>query len=307
MQQDFFILNNAESVIQNLYGVGFLGIREPSTGNFIFCHDGRAPNRELEIGDEVLVHPCYWVSLNCNKNTVDSNLIEDIYDEYDIAITSETPKIRNKIIDDLVQKLKKIPEGNDGAKEFEEWCYQTIRICFAKGLRNVQLKPNRNAIERRDIVGTNFGDEGVWKRIYEDYGTRQVTFEVKNYKGLEASDYQQVTYYLSGDDEYGKFAVFITRDDSIDLYKNRDVEWVRHTYYKCGRKLIVKITGKYLCKLILKLKNTDKHDYVNDYLHKLLDNYSRVYLVGETMSDVNNKKKSERRRKKAEKTLVINT
>ena len=67
-------------------------------------------------------------------------------------------------------------------------------------------------------MATNLGDGGrdVWHRILTDYGSRQVIFEIKNYRGLDASDYQQIQSYLTGD--YGTVAFFVNRDDSVDLF-----------------------------------------------------------------------------------------
>lgn len=292
IQQDFLILSDANAVIRGLYSVGFLGIREPTTGSFIFCHDGRAPDREFTIGDQVLVHPCYWIALNCTETDLDPAQAEEIYDEYDIGVSSETPAIRNTKIKSLISELETIPEGQDGATSYEEWCYKAIRICFAKGLRNVQLKANKQAKSRRDIVATNLGEGDAWRRIYEDYGTRQVTFEVKNYKGLEAADYQQIQSYLAGD--YGRLAFVITRDNSVDLYANKDVEWVREIY-GAHKVLIIKLTAKYICKLLHKLRYPQKHDDVNNAIHKLLDTYTRLYIAGQTA--VAQKQKRKRKRK----------
>ena len=292
IQQDFLILNDVQAVLRALYSVGFIGIRDKSSGSYIFCHDGRAPDRAFLESDRVLVHPSYWMALNCTRSTLNLDEAEEIYDEYDIEISSETPEIRNIRIKQLISSLSSIDEGTAGAADFELWCHKSIRICFAKGLRNVELKPNKLAKARRDIVATNLGESDAWRRIYEDYRTRQVIFEVKNYRKLKSADYQQVQSYLTGD--YGGLGFVITRDESVDLYANRDVEWVREMYVS-HKVLIIKLTGKYLCKLLHKLRNPQKHDAVNDALHKLLDVYVRLYLAGQTASNHQRSKKLEKR------------
>lgn len=281
VQQDFFIMEDSKSVLRGLFSIGFLGIRDGSAGTFIFCHDGRTPDREFSTTDRVLVHPCYWMALNTTRNTLDPDEAEEIYDEYDIEVSSETPVIRNAKIRELVTQLDKIEEGTKGATEFEVWCQKAIRICFAKGLRNVEMKPNKLAKSRRDVVGTNLGEGDAWRRIYDDYGTRQVTFEIKNYQGLEAADYQQIQSYLTG--EYGRLAFVVTRDDSVDLYAHKDVEWVRDIYAN-HKILIIKLTGKFLSNQLLKLRKPQKHDDVNNAIHRLLDTYTRLYIAGQTKS-----------------------
>ncbi|MEX0899851.1 MAG: ATP-binding protein [Gammaproteobacteria bacterium] len=279
VQQDFLILEDAQCVLRALYSVGFIGIRDKGSGNFVFCHDGRPPDREFSAVDRVLVHPCYWMALNCSRCSLNPEQAEEIYDEYDIEVSSETPGIRNNRIKALMSGLNIIPEGSEGASDFEQWCHKAIRICFAKSLRNVQLKANKKAKSQRDIVATNLGEGGAWRRVYEDYGSRQVLFEVKNFKGLESADYHQVLSYLTGD--YGKLAFVITRDETIDLYAKKDVEWVRDLYAQ-HRILVVKLTGQYLSKLLDKLRNPQKHDAVNDAIHKVLDTYTRLYIAGQT-------------------------
>jgi len=296
--QSFFILDEAKTVIRSLYSVGFLGVRDGSTGAFVFCHDGRSPDREFSSPDRVLIHPCYWMALNSERTDLDQKVAEEIHDEYDIEISSETPQIRNNKIRKLINELNAIETGTQGATEFENWCHKAIRICFAKGLVHVELKANKQANSRRDVVATNLGEGDAWRRIYEDYGTRQVTFEVKNYQGISAADYQQVQSYLTGD--YGRLGFIITRDDSVDLYANRDVEWVRELY-STHKVIVIKLTAKFLAGLLDKLRKPQKHDAVNNAVHRLLDTYTRLYIAGQTSSAP--KKPSRRRQSRRSKKV----
>ena len=296
VQQNFFILDEGEAVLQTLYSVGFIGIRDGSAGTFVFCHDGRVPDREFSSPECILVHPCYWMALNCPRDTLNFEEAEDIYDEYDIEVSSETPEIRNAKIKKLISQLDEIDEGMSGATEFELWCHKAIRICFAKGLRNVELKPNKQAKLRRDVVATNLGDGNAWRRIYEDYNTRQVIFEIKNYHDLKATDYQQVLSYLTG--EYGRLAFVVTRERSVDLYANKDVEWVRDLY-NTHNVLVIKLTGKFFCDLLYKLRKPQKHDAVNNAIHRLLDTYTRLYIAGQTKTQKTKQKRGKKNRKKS--------
>jgi len=150
----------------------------------------------------------------------------------------------------------------------------------------------------RTASSTNLAEGGVWKRIYSDYGSRHVVFEVKNYQGLTAADYQQVLSYLTG--EYGRIAFVVTRDETVDLYANRDVEWVRDMFMN-HNVLIVKLTGKYFTKLLYKLRYAVRHDDVDDALHKQLDAYTRLYLAGQTKQDQTREKHGRRKRRREEK------
>ena len=294
VQQDFYILQEPWDILRALYGVGFLGVRDATAGTFVFCHDGRAPDREFARPDRVLVHPCYWLALNCTSGGIEQQDVEEIYDEYDIAVSSQTPLIRNAKITDLIDTLGGIPLGTSGANAFETWCHNAIRICFAKGLRNVDLKPNRGATSRRDVVATNLGEAGAWRRIYDDYGTRQVTFEIKNTDTLTAADYQQVQSYLTG--PYGKVAFVVTRSDTEDLYKGRDVDWVRDLYAQ-HQALVIKLTANFFQSQLSKLRSPGKHEAVDDSIHRLLDTYSRLYVAGQPTARRPRRRSKSRRRK----------
>ena len=304
IQQEFYILKDPWDVLRALYSIGFLGVQDKSAGAFVFCHDGRAPDRKLTTPDRVLIHPCYWMALNCVHGEMEQDQVEEIYDEYDIEVSSETPEIRNAKIQELTNTLAAIPMGVAGAKQFEDWCHAAVRICFAKGLRNVELKPNRGATSRRDVVATNLGESGAWRRIYEDYGTRQVTFEVKNVETLSAADYQQVLSYLGG--AYGRVAFVVTRSETEELHKGRDVEWVRDLY-AAHNVLIIKLTGRFLSGQLRKLRNPQKHDAVDDSVHRLLDTYARLYVVGQTAERAarrRGKRRGGKRRKRGEASEV---
>ena len=110
-RQNFLILNDGDTVLRTLYSIGFIGIRDGVAGTYVFCHDGRAPDRDFSAPDRILVHPCYWMALNCTRNTLNSDEAEDIYDEYDIEVSSETPEIRNAKIKELIAQLDSIDEG----------------------------------------------------------------------------------------------------------------------------------------------------------------------------------------------------
>ena len=292
VQQDFMILETSD-VVRLLYSIGLVGIRDMTTSTYVFCHDGRSPDKNIAPTDRILIHPCYWMALNCSRNALDPDEAEEIFDEYDIEISSITPGIRNARIEELIRQLSAIDEGAEYASDFEKWCHTAVRICFAAGLRNVEFKPNKNARMRRDIVATNLGEGDAWRRIYDDYSTRQVIFEVKNYKDITSADYQQMISYLSG--EYGKLGFVITRDESIELYAGKDVEWVRELY-ATHKIIVIKLTGKYLIKLLGKLKNPQKHDPIDNAMHKLLDTYSRLYLAGQGKIRPTKKRKMRRRK-----------
>lgn len=212
-RQHFEIVDDALEITRHLYTVGFVGIKDSTTGAFGFCHDGRSPARSIQGGDKLLVHPCYWMALGMDRRVLGDTEAEEIHDDYKLHIESQTPEIRRAKISQHIDELSRISVGSSGAAQFEEWCLRTARILFSAQLSNMELHANKKARQRRDIIGTVTASVGVWKRIHEDYDTRQVIFEVKNKKGLDGDDYRQVLSYLSG--EYGRCGFIVTSGLSL--------------------------------------------------------------------------------------------
>lgn len=279
-QREFAILESASEGVRTLYSVGVLGIRDLASKAFVFSHDGRNPNKEFTPSDKLLLHPCYWMALNLTRNTLNPDEAAEIHDEYEVEVFSEAPEIRNRRIGQLLAKLEKIPIGNEGASEFEDWILRAIRICFSGPLRNFELHPNKNATQRRDVVATNLSERGSWRRVLDDYKVRQVVFEVKNKNGISPDEYRQMLSYLH--DDYGNLGFIVTRDSNWNLHSGPELDWTRELWNK-NRILIVKLTGSFFVSLLSKLRSTQrlqKEDPCEEHIHKSLDVYTRLYLSG---------------------------
>lgn len=272
-QQDIRLFTRPIDVIQQLYSIGFIGVKDRG-GLTIFCHDGRTPDKELSDKDELLIHPCYWIALNLSEQDVSDLSPEEIYDEYEIEVTSDAPALRNRRIGQLISDLDCIPQGIAGATRFEGWALDAIRIIFAGALRNPQLHPNKASINRRDVVATNLSETKVWERIYNDYKSRQIVFEVKNYEDLSLDEYRQMLSYLTG--EYGRLGFFITRKKDFKLTK-QEVGWTRAFYFE-HNVLIIKLSAREFAKLLSKQRSPQKFSIADKELNKLLDVYVRDYL-----------------------------
>lgn len=274
-QQDIFLFDDSRQVLQRLYSVGFIGIHNEQSASFVFCHDGKDPDREFKSDTRMLIHPCYWLALSTSQAELNLDEAEDINDEYDIEISSETMNQRNKRIESLIQELSEIEEGTVGAHDFEAWCLKALRIIFAGSLCNIELHPNKNGLQQRDIVATNLTESKFWNRVLSDYGTRQVIFEVKNFKELGASEYRQLHSYLCND--YGALAFIVTRAVNNNLQKGRELNWARELNSE-HRKVVVKLSVKFIEKHLRKLRSPQKHDGLDKELNSLLDTYVRRYF-----------------------------
>jgi hypothetical protein len=279
IQTELAIFGDPDNIIRLLYGIGFLGVRDKTTGRFVFCHDGRTPDRALVDEDEVLIHPCYWMALNLTRSALERDAAQEIYDEYSIEVSSEATDLRKKRLGQLVAQLDSISPGPDDARAFEEWCLSALRVLFASPLRNIVLHPNKSTPSRRDIVATNLAENGAWRRVLDDYGSRQVVFEVKNYDGHDRQDYSQVLSYLGGD--YGNIGFIVCRDPDETLKKNSPSMDTMREMYRNHKKLIVRLSARSLRNNLSKLRSPTKNSVGDSYLNKILDAYQRLYLAGE--------------------------
>lgn len=277
VQRDIAIFIDSNQVLQRLYGIGFIGIYDDKASSYVFCHDGRDPAKEVNPDSKILIHPCYWLALNLSEKTLDVSQAGDIYDEYDIEVSSISEDQRHARIGQIIEEIKEIEHGKAGCVSFEEWCLQAIKLLFAGSLSNIELHANKNGRQQRDIIATNMESTPVWKRILTDYGSRQVVFEIKNYEDLSADEYRQMNTYLSND--YGRLGFIITRSQNNNLEKGRELDWAQELYFNHEKKVVVKLSERYIIKHLSKLRSPQKHDAANIELNKLIDTYIRQYLI----------------------------
>lgn len=273
---DFALLDSGRQVFSALYSVGFLGLEDPKNGGFSFCHDGGyADLAEVPPDRKVLIHPCYWKALEATSEATAGEVLVQINDEYEVKQSDEAMDLRIQRIGQTVEGLNKIPLGPDGAHEFEKWVLRTIQILFAEKLQNIELKPNPNdALQKRDIVATNMAKDGFWRRVFEDYNSRQVIFEIKNYENLKIEDYRQLLSYSRG--EYGNFGVIVSRTKDEGL-SDAERGWVKEIHDQHGV-LILIVPAVVLVRCLSKLRNFKKHNYTEEQFGKILDKFVRSYL-----------------------------
>jgi hypothetical protein len=126
----------------------------------------------------------------------------------------------------------------------------------------------------REIVATNMAEGGFWKRVRQDYGTRQVIFEIKNYESPKLDDYRQVLSYTSGD--YGRFAIIVHRSPNEGMGQT-ERGWIQEFWHNHQR-LIFSLPASILVRCVSKLRNAKRFDYTENLLNKRLDIYVRSYL-----------------------------
>lgn len=275
-KRDMAFYETSEELVVSLHSIGFLGVRDKASDVYSFSHDGK--NIGLDLGPESIlhIHPCYQIALNLTEAGASESEAEEIHDDYEIHISSMSREQRNKKVGQLISRLHDMASGSEDAARFEEWCHDAISMIFAAELQNIRLKPNGYSAQRRDIVGTISASKGVWNRINQDYGTRSVVFEIKNFSVLEPDHFRQLAAYLT--DIYGRLGFIIYRSEQKEPSSDNELVWIREIYWKGGNKLIVLLSYKYLITFLEKIRNPQKHDAVNDILERMLDTYHDLYL-----------------------------
>ena len=272
--RDFALLGSATEIISALHAVGFIGVRDKLENRFVFCYDGSlASTDDWSSSREVLVHPCYWEALNIRQETAPPEVLGAVTDEYEVVPSEELRDIRTRGIGDVLGALANVPFGRDGARDFERWVLRVVQVLFQGALTNFEPKPNPGAVSQRDIVATNMATGGFWKRVYQDYRTRQVIFEAKNYSDLTNDDLRQVLSYTSG--EYGRFAMIVYRSEKEGMSQTVKA-WLRELYHGHQRAIILMPTVT-LQRCLEKLRTMRKHDYTEKQLIKKLDDLVRRY------------------------------
>lgn len=275
-QSDFAVFGSGKQIVHALFGVGFIGFEDKTLeGRFAFNHDGSGTRIEAIGGESTcMVHPSYWRALEIEPTASASQVSIELSDDYKPLDPSQVKDVRTRRLGQVMSQLPNLAEGAADAAKFEDWVAQVVKILFAGRLTNPELKSNGDAIQRRDLVATNNAESGFWKRILNDYGSRQVIFEIKNYASLKAEDFRQVLSYTTG--EYGRFAVIVYRSEH-ELPSNTEQGWIREMYHSHNR-LIMPLPASVLVRCLSKLRNADRFDYTENTLGKRADAIVRTYL-----------------------------
>lgn len=292
---EFAVLGAGRQVMTALYGVGFLGFEDASRKKAIFCHDGSGAEVEnLSPSTRMVIHPCYWKALEVHPDDAPKGVVVEINDEFDVTHKQELADLRIRQLGRVVSSLGSVPSGSEGAGDFEAWVLRAVKLLFAGKLANPELHPAPDAVQRRDVVATNVAEAGLWRRIKEDFGSRQIVFEVKNYESLKTEDYRQVLSYTSG--EYGRFGVLVHRGESEGL-PERDRAWIQSLYHEHNR-LVLTLPDIVLRRGISKLRNADRRDYIEGQLSKRLDTFVRSYLSLKSAQRYGKRRRKKRKKRR---------
>ena len=274
--RDLVLFRGGGEMFSVLYSVGFVGLKDPVSGNYTFCHDGTMRALvSVEASRETLVHPCYWKALDISIKDEPLDVMIQINDDYGVIPSDEIIELRLKRLGKLPEDLTNIPTGRAGSRDFETWAFRVVRILFSGALSNIELKPNPSkALNQRDIVGTNNEKTDFWRRIFGDYQSRQIIFECKNYEEVTPEDFRQVLDYSSGD--YGRFGIIVRRGRNEALTET-EKERTKAMFLE-HKRLIMIVPTALLVLCMKKLRTPKKYDYAEFTMSRHLDMIVRSVL-----------------------------
>lgn len=270
--QDIILSDNPIQVIQRLYSIGFVGLYNQSSSSYVFCHDGKDPDRSFSSDSKLLIHPCYLLALNSHSIELKITEAEDIHDEYDIEVSSIDKEFRKQKIGALMSELNRIPEGSNDHHEYTTWVKKSIMVLLATELVDIESSSRH---EFSTITATNVANNPTWKSLLDDYQCKNVMFDIYNKQELGREEYAILSNKLSSSGE--KVGFIVNRDKDNNLSKHRELKWVKEHYQKNGT-IIIKISSKFLERQLSKSRNPQKHDDINKELSKLINQYHNMWL-----------------------------
>lgn len=279
--RDFALLSTGDEALNALFSIGFLGIQDEASGAVRFCHDGSNTDIASVAPDRhIFIHPCYWRALDVQDDTPEHILVR-VDDEDDVSKGSsaktEVQDLRLRKLGRIVEELHKIPEGRNGAHAFEEWVLTTSKYLFSTGLDNIQWHPNPGSTQQRDIVGTNRGTPGFWRRLEQNYDVSQFVIECKNFSGITHEGFRQAWGYMRA--PYGRCLMVVTRAQS-DKITEAERALVYEGWTDDTRKLVFLVPAVLLQRALRKMRSAQegRDDYIKDLLSKRLDTFERSYV-----------------------------
>lgn len=112
----------------------------------------------------------------------------------------------------VFQKIKTLPTGktNGADVQYEKLIGRLLPSLFYPRLDFAQEQARTDdGVSIRDLIFYNTRSTPLLRELMDDYGSRQITFEMKNVAAIGREHVDQINRYLN--DELGRFGVFVTR------------------------------------------------------------------------------------------------
>lgn len=142
--------------------------------------------------------------------------------------------------------IQKLPTGKDGGadRKYEELVGQLLPSLLYPKLDFAQEQARtESGVSIRDLIFYNTASTPFLAGIHKDYGSQQITMELKNVAAIEREHVDQLNRYLA--EELGKFGIFVTRNQLKKAEMKRTVD-----LWSGQRKAIVVLTDADIAQMV---------------------------------------------------------
>lgn len=142
--------------------------------------------------------------------------------------------------------IKKLPTGKKESadRKYEELMGQLLPSLFYPKLDFAQEQARTDSgVSIRDLIFYNTASTRFLDDMYQSYGSRQITVELKNVAAIERIHVDQLNRYLS--DDLGKFGIFVTRNPLKKAELTRTVD-----LWSGQRKAIIVLTDADVAQMV---------------------------------------------------------
>lgn len=174
-----------------------------------------------------------------------------------------------KIEDRYIEEIQKIEKGKKGSKEFEVLGEKIVKFLFGDYIYDWKSQVNcDNNMQRIDLIGKVKIQEGFWNMIRENYKSRYIVFEFKNYNDKITQAQIHTTNKYLYDKALRTVAIVISRED-IDINAKKTCEGILRN----ENKLILSLNEKDLINMLEKRKEKGDRNISSEYMEKIFDNF----------------------------------
>ncbi|MCW8934505.1 MAG: hypothetical protein OQK98_07250 [Gammaproteobacteria bacterium] len=165
--------------------------------------------------------------------------------------------------------IKKLPTGKTGGADmkYERAMGELLPSLFYPYLDFAQEQARTDSgVSIRDLIFYNSRTHEFLRQIMNDYGSRQITFEMKNVAKIKREHVDQLNRYLH--DDLGKFGVFVTRNPLQKAELTRTVD-----LWSGQRKAVIVLTDTDLEQMVEVFDSKQRHPI--DFLVRSYQQYRR--------------------------------
>lgn len=175
----------------------------------------------------------------------------------------------NILEDELIQGIKSIEKGIEGAREFEIVGEKVIKFLFGDYIYDWKSQINcDNGLHRIDLLGKVKDQHGFWKMLYDIYKSRYIIFEFKNYNNRITQEQVEITNKYLNKNALRTVAIIISRE-GID----KNAQYTCKSFLRSQGQLILTLNEKDLIFMLESKRENHDKDISSEYMEKIFDDF----------------------------------